>query len=145
MQKGLKEVFDIDSVIKVLVLCILTMGSYLLYKLYRFSSQINQNTELKISEVFIYTTLLLFTLSLGTLLFDLVYFQNLTVSTRSIGIHIVSSVFDVTWIMMVRHRINLISGSKKGDDLWLNPLITSFFHVIYMQHKINLGVVKSTR
>ena len=55
----------------------------------------------------------------------------------------ISSVFDVTWIVMVRNRINLIAGSKKGDKLWLNPFITSIFHVIYMQHKINQGLVKS--
>ncbi|MGO2373214.1 MAG: hypothetical protein ACTH5C_12750, partial [Pseudoalteromonas prydzensis] len=45
-------------------------------------------------------------------------------------------------IVMVRNRINLIAGSNKGDNLWLNPFITSIFHVIYMQHKINQGLAK---
>jgi hypothetical protein len=67
----------------------------------------------------------------------------LAILKTSISIHIVSSVFDVTWIIMVRNRINLIACSKKGDKLWLNPFMTSIFHVIYMQHKINQGSVKS--
>ena len=62
----------------------------------------------------------------------------------SIGIHIISSIFDVIWIMMVRNRINLITRSTKGDTLWLNPFFTSIFHVIYMQNKINQGLANST-
>ena len=40
------------------------------------------------------------------------------------------------------NRMNMIAGVKKGDKLWLNPYITSIFHVIYMQYKINQGLVK---
>ncbi|WNC68806.1 hypothetical protein RI845_01330 [Thalassotalea nanhaiensis] len=144
MKKGLTEIFEVDSVLKTLALCILTVGSYLIYKLYRFSNQINQHTELKISNIFISITVFLFTVSLVSLIYGLVNLDDLTILKSSIGIHMVSSVFDVTWIIMVRNRINLISGSNKGDKLWLNPLVTSIFHVIYMQHKINQGSVKNT-
>jgi len=143
MKKGLTDIFEVDSVPKTLALCVLTLGSYLIYKLYRFSSQINQHTELKISKVFITTTIVLFTISLSSLIYGLVNFHDLTILKSSIGIHIISSVFDVTWIIMVRNRINLIAGSNKGDKLWLNPFITSIFHVIYMQHKINQGLAKN--
>jgi hypothetical protein len=136
MKKGLTEIFEVDSVLKTLALCMLTIGSYLIYKLYRFSSQINQHTEFKISKVFISITIFLFTISLGS-------FHDPSILTSSIGIHIISSVFDVTWIIMVRNRINLIAGSNKGDKLWLSPFITSIFHVIYMQYKINQGLVKN--
>jgi len=54
-------------------------------------------------------------------------------------LHAISSVFDVSWIIMVRNRMNKISGSSKGDKLWLVPFTTSILHVIYMQHKINLS------
>lgn len=144
MKKGLTEIFEVDSVLKTLALCILTIGSYLIYKLYRFSNQINQHTELKISNIFISITVFLFTVSLVSLIYGLVNFDDLAILKSSIGIHMVSSVFDVAWIIMVRNRINLISGSNKGDKLWLNPLVTSIFHVIYMQHKINQGSVKNT-
>jgi len=87
------------------------IGSYLIYKLYRFSSQIN--------------------------------FHGSATLTNSIGIHIISNAFDVTWIIMVRYRINLIAGSNKGNKLWLNPFITSIFHVINMPHKLNQDLVQS--
>jgi hypothetical protein len=135
-------IFEEDSVGKTLALCLITIGSYLIYKLYRFSNQINQHTNLKISNVFMGIATFLFTISLGSLLYGLANFQDPTILTSSIGIHIVSSVFDITWIIMVRNRINLIAGSTKGDKLWLNPVITSIFHVIYMQHKINQGITK---
>jgi hypothetical protein len=143
MKKGLTEIFEVDSVPKILALCVLTIGAYLIYKLYHFSSQINQHTELKISKIFITTSIVLFTISFGSLIYGLANFHDLAILKTSISIHIVSSVFDVTWIIMVRNRINLIAGSKKGDKLWLNPFITSIFHVIYMQYKINQGSVKS--
>jgi hypothetical protein len=46
---------------------------------------------------------------------------------------------------MVRNRINLISGATKGDKLWLNPLLSSILHVMYMQHKINEYFAKSRK
>ena len=143
MRKGLTEIFEVDSVIKTTALCILTIGSYLIYKLYHFSSQINQHTGLRISKLFIYTAIFLFTLSFVSLIYSLINFHDPTILSSSIGIHVISSVFDVTWIIMVRNRINLIMASNRGDKLWLNPFITSIFHVIYMQHKINQGLAKS--
>jgi hypothetical protein len=143
MKKGLTEIFEVDSVIKTTALCILTIGSYLIYKLYHFSSQINQHTGLRISKLFIYTAIFLFTISFVSLIYSLINFHDPTILRSSIGIHVISSVFDVTWIIMVRNRINLIMASNRGDKLWLNPFITSIFHVIYMQHKINQGLTKS--
>ncbi|MBA6262745.1 MAG: hypothetical protein V7780_10810 [Colwellia sp.] len=143
MKNGFTGVFAIASVLKILVLCVLTLGSYLMYKLYQFSGQINQHTELKISKTFIFITLFLYMLSLGSLLHALANWQEPDILNVMIGFHVISSIFDVTWIIMVRKRINLIAGANKGDKLWLNPFITSIFHVIYMQHKINQGLAKS--
>ncbi|SEH56053.1 hypothetical protein SAMN05660691_00140 [Rheinheimera pacifica] len=140
MQKGFVGIFEAESVIKTLLLCILTVGAYLIYKLYNFSNLISQKTEYKISKLFIVTTILLFTMHLGSLIYALANLHDPAILIGSISIHIVSSIFDVTWIIMVRNRINLIAGSKRGDKLWLKPLITSVFHVIYMQHKINQGL-----
>lgn len=144
MQKGLTGVFVVDSVIKTLVLCMLTIGVYLIYKLYVFSNQINKHTEYKIPTLFIVTASVLFVVSLGSLIYGLANFDDPTVLRSSIGLHVVSSIFDVTWIVMVRNRINLMTKAKKGDTLWLNPLSTSLFHVIYMQYKINQIMVKNT-
>jgi len=143
MEKKLIKVFEEDSVIKNLVLCILTIGSYLIYKLYRFSSQINEHTELRISKLFMCIAIILFTISLGSLIHVLANWHDSVILNISIGVHATSTVFDITWIIMVRNRINLIAGSNKGDKLWLNPFITSILHVVYMQHKINQGLVKN--
>jgi hypothetical protein len=143
MKNGLTGVFAIASVLKTLVLCVLTLGAYLMYKLYQFSGQINRHTDLKISKTFIFITLFLYTLSLSSLLHALANWQEPGILNVIIGFHVISSIFDVTWIIMVRKRINIIAGAIKGDKLWLNPFITSIFHVIYMQHKINQGLAKS--
>ncbi|AQQ01493.1 hypothetical protein B0W48_17965 [Pseudoalteromonas aliena] len=142
MKRGFADIFKTDSVLKTLVLCVLTIGSYLIYKLYRFTSQINQHTEFKISNLFIAAAIVLFVISSGSLIYGLANYHDLTILKSSIGIHAISSAFDVTWIVMVRNRINLIAGSNKGDNLWLHPFVTSIFHVIYMQYKINQGLAK---
>ncbi|MBQ4833757.1 hypothetical protein J8L70_10930 [Pseudoalteromonas sp. MMG010] len=144
MNKTLTDIFEVGSVLKTLVLCVLTIGLYLIYKLYRFSKQINKHTTLKIPNYFIVITVSLFSISLGSLINGVVNIHDLPISQSSICIHVVSSVFDVMWIIMVRNRINKISASNKGDILWLNPFLTSIFHVIYIQYKINQSAVKAT-
>ena len=143
MQKAFTDMFELDSVVKTLVLCVLTLGAYLIFKLYKFTRQINHYTEFKISNVFISLAIVLYAVSLSSLIYSLTNFHDHSVLESSIGIHALSSVFDITWIVMVRNRLNLILGTNKGDRLWLNPFITSIFHVIYFQHKINQGLAKN--
>ncbi|WP_394391850.1 hypothetical protein [Shewanella woodyi] len=131
-------IFKEDSISKTIILCMLTMGGYFIYKLYKFSEQINKKTEFKIPKIFITITIALFSLSLITLTIGLSHLPEREVLISSLGLHLLSSVFDISWILMVRNRMNLISGAKKGEPLWLDPFKTSLLHVIYMQHKINL-------
>lgn len=140
MKHSFSNIFETDSVLKTLVLCVLTLGAYLIYKLYRFTSRINQHTHLKISCLFITTAIILFVISLSSLIYSLVNYHDHSILKSTIGVHVISSAFDITWIVMVRKRINLIAGTHKGDNLWLNPFVTSIFHVIYMQYKINQGL-----
>lgn len=144
MKHTFSGVFETDSVFKTLALCVLTLGAYLIYKLYRFTSQLNQHTQLKISKLFITTAIVLFVTSSGSLIYSLINYHDLSILKSSIGIHVISSAFDITWIVMVRKRINLLAGTHKGDNLWLNPFMTSIFHVIYMQYKINQGLADKT-
>lgn len=137
MLKEPNDIFEVDSVVKTFVLCVLTLGGYLIYKLYYYSKQINHHTTLKIPPSFIILTSVLFSLSLASLLYSLLNLGNPEILRSSIALHLVSTIFDITWIVMVRNRINLITGAVKGDSLWLKPFIVSIFHVIYMQHKIN--------
>lgn len=127
---------------KTLVLCVVTVGAYLIYKLYVYSNQINKHTSHSIPRMFIFTTILLFAVSFLSLIYGLTNFHDVNILRSSIAIHVLSSIFDVTWIILVRNRINAIMGVQKGDELWLNPVVTSVFHVIYMQYKINSGLEK---
>ncbi|MEZ9821566.1 hypothetical protein AB4238_13230 [Shewanella sp. 10N.286.45.A1] len=136
-------IFKEESVFKTIILCMLTLGGYLMYKLYTFSEQINENTEMKISKLFITITIILFSVSLTTLAVGLFYLPEKKILISSLGLHVFSTVFDISWILMVRNRMNLITGAKKGEPLWLDPLKTSLLHVIYMQHKINQGMSKA--
>jgi len=43
----------------------------------------------------------------------------------------------IMWIFGFRKRLNLLSGSNKGDLFWLGGIMTFFFNVIYFQYKIN--------
>ncbi|NQY36549.1 MAG: hypothetical protein HRT37_16570 [Alteromonadaceae bacterium] len=140
MAKGIEDIFEKDSVIKTLILCVLTLGIYLIYVLYKFSLQINNKSDLKISKIFIMLTISLFAISFASLIVALVNFHDPEILRASIWIHIVSSIFDISWIIMVRNHINSLTCTKKGDKLWLNSILTSFLHVIYMQHKINQGL-----
>ncbi|MBA6253310.1 MULTISPECIES: hypothetical protein [unclassified Colwellia] len=143
MKNGFMGVFDMASVAKILVLCILSIGSYLIYKLYLFSKQINKHTAFKISKTFIFITIFLYIISFGTLIHALANWQEPGILNLTLGFHVISSIFDIIWMIMVRNRINLIAGANKGDKLWLNPFITSLLHVVYMQHKINQGLAKT--
>lgn len=136
------KIFRADSVAKTLILCILTLGCYLIYKLYYFSKAINHNTELKISKVFITVTISFFGISFVSLIYGLINFDDPLIFKSHLVIHMISSILDVTWIIKVRNRINIIIGANKGDKDWLNLYITSLFHVIYMQYKINQSLIK---
>ncbi len=143
MPKTINDIFEVDSVIKILLLCVLTLGGYLIYKLYYFSKKINNNTTYKIPTAFMVISIALFVLSLASLIYGLLNLNNPEILRGSIALHLVSSILDISWIVMVRNRINLISGAIKGEPLWLNPIITSIFHVVYMQYKINQGGVNN--
>jgi len=142
MKVQFSEIFKQDSVLKILVLCIVTLGCYLIFKLYLFSAEINHNTELTISKTFIAITILMFSISFVSLVYSLVNLHEPHILKGSIGFHVISSILDISWIVMVRNRINVIAGANKGDKNWLNPYITSLFHVVYMQYKINQSLIK---
>ena len=46
-------------------------------------------------------------------------------------------ILTLVWVYKFRNRLNLISGSKKGDVYRAGPILTFFFQLYYMQYKIN--------
>lgn len=131
------DIFEIESVRKLLFLCVVSMGIFVIVKLYQLSIRINQYSSNQIPKLFIYLAVTLFSLSFLSLAIALINFDQPELLRSSIALHVVSTVFDVAWIVMVRNRINVILGTQQGHASWLHPLAVSIFHVIYIQYKIN--------
>ncbi|PWK48593.1 DUF4234 domain-containing protein [Pleionea mediterranea] len=132
----MKYRFRKESTLQVLVLCVITIGGYLMYKLYQLSKEINKNSN-EISKRFMLLTILFFILSTISLLWGVANLPDTQLLKAHLPIHIFSSVLDVVWIVKVRNQLNSLSGAKKGQKEWLNAYLTSIFHVIYFQHMIN--------
>lgn len=120
----------------VLGLAIITMGIYPIYWLYSRTKRLNAtlSEELKIPNwvvmgaltsyilYFVLTILSIFVPELailGTLLV-LVYF-----------------VLFIIWIYKFRGVINTLTDTKRGDTVWIGPILTFFINVYYFQYKIN--------
>lgn len=128
--------FKKESTLQVLVLCVVTIGGYLMYKLFQLSKEINKHSS-EISKPFMVLTILLFFVSIISLLWGIAHLPDTQLLKAHLPIHILSSTFDVVWIVKVRNKLNSLSGAKKGQKEWLNVYLTSIFHVIYFQYMIN--------
>ena len=137
MKAGDDEIFEIESAVKLLFLCVASLGIFVIVKLYHLTSRINQVSPNRIPKLFVYVTVSLFAISFLSLIIALINFDQPELLRGSIALHLVSTVFDVAWIIMVRNRVNGILGAHQGHASWLHPLAVSIFHVIYIQYKIN--------
>ena len=137
----LTDTFELASVLKVAALCILTFGLYVIFKLYIFSNQVNKAVTEPIPPWFMHTAIVIHLISFISLVifFSTDGAQALLILSKVM--HAVSSVFHLIWIIKVRNRINNINHVKKGHKLWLNPVLSSFLHVIYLQYKINQSIL----
>ncbi|RYV01693.1 hypothetical protein SOPP22_15125 [Shewanella sp. OPT22] len=133
----LNETFKVKPITHVITLCVFSFGLYVVFRLYQLSKIANHKVKDSISNWFMGTAIIIHLLSFGSLVafFLIDGSQNLLIASKML--HVISSLFHFIWIMKLRNRINDISGAKKGDEPWLRPFLSTFFHVIYMQHKIN--------
>lgn len=60
-----------------------------------------------------------------------------TLALVSLPFSIIGFVLVIVWAFKFRNRLNIISGSTKGNVFWLGPIITFFFQLYYFQYKIN--------
>ncbi|CAI3802156.1 hypothetical protein [Rheinheimera sp. MM224] len=135
--KHMDDIFEVKSVAKTIAFCVFSFGLYVIYRLFTLTKQLNGNVEKPISPWFVVSAISVHLISLlGLILFfatngsqELLLFSKL--------MHLVSAIFHVTWLIKIRNRINLISGVEKGSKYWLNPVMSSCLHVIYIQYKIN--------
>jgi hypothetical protein len=137
------EIFEVVSVNKIILLCILSFGMYVIFKLYTFSNKVNKKVASPISNFFMHTAIVIHLISFISLLifFGIDGSQELLIFSKLM--HVLSSIFHITWIIKVRNRINIINSVMKGNKLWLNAILSSLFHVIYMQYKINESILET--
>jgi hypothetical protein len=55
----------------------------------------------------------------------------------SLPFSLIGFVLIIVWAFKFRNRLNIISGSSKGNVFWLGPILTFFFQLYYFQYKIN--------
>ena len=55
----------------------------------------------------------------------------------SLPLSLIGFVLMIVWAFKFRNRLNIISGSSKGNVFWLGPILTFFFQLYYFQYKIN--------
>jgi hypothetical protein len=134
------DAFEEKSVFIVVALCVLTFGLYVIYRLYQLTNIVNLLTRNPISKSFVWTAISVHLMSLLGLIYYFLFPAPTEILVGAKLLHLLSSLFHVIWIIKVRNRVNTINNVKKGSKLWLNPFLSGFFHVIYIQHKINQSI-----
>ena len=134
------SVFKEKSVVIVLALCVFTFGLYVIFRLWQLTKILNSKTESHISQAFTTTPISIHLVSLLVLIYYFLFPAPVALLITAKLLHLLSAIFHIIWIIKVRNRINRINNVLKGNALWLGPFLSSFFHVIYFQHKINQSI-----
>ena len=133
-------VFKEKSVAIVLALCVFTFGLYVIFRLWQLTKILNSKTESSISKAFTSAAISIHFISLLGLIYYFLFPAPTALLITAKLLHLLSTIFHIVWIIKVRNRINSFNNVSKGNTLWLDPFLSSFFHVIYFQHKINQSI-----
>ena len=136
------DVFESQSIAKTIALCVFTFGLFVIYRLFSLTKSVNGNVINPIPQLFSISAISIHLISFFSLVIFFVASGSQELLIFSKGMHVLSSIFHVTWLLKIRSKINQIIGAEKGSELWLSPILSSFLHVIYIQHKINQALVK---
>ena len=131
------SVFKAIPVVVVLALCVFTFGLYVIFRLWQLTKMLNSRIERNISKAFTSTAISIHLVSLLGLIYYFLFPAPATLLITAKLLHLLSTIFHIVWIIKVRNRINSINNVSKANALWLDPFLSSFFHVIYFQYKIN--------
>jgi hypothetical protein len=123
----------------VLGLAIITLGIYAYYWMFSRTKTLNTLIpENKIAGWMVPTIIIFGVINiLLSLLPLLAPEQAVTIQMLSTPFSIIGFVLGLTWAFKFRNRLNIISGSSKGNVFWLGPILTFFFQLYYFQYKIN--------
>ena len=136
--------FKEKSVVVVLALCVFTFGLYVIFRLWHLTKILNSRTESYISQAFTSAAISIHLFSLLVLIYYFLFPAPTVLLITAKLLHLLSAIFHIVWIIKVRNRLNSINNVSKGNALWLDPFLSSFFHVIYFQHKINQSISSET-
>ena len=123
----------------VLGLAIITLGIYAYYWMYSRTKTLN--SLIPENKVAGWLVPVIIIMGVINLLFSALPFiapeQAATIQMISAPFSIIAFVLGLTWAFKFRNRLNIISGSSKGNVFWLGPILTFFFQLYYFQYKIN--------
>lgn len=123
----------------VIGLAIITLGIYGYYWMYSRTKILN--TLIPENKVATWVVPAIIGLGAINLLISLLPFVSpelaLSLSLISLPLSLIGFVLVVMWAFKFRNRLNIISGSSKGNVFWLGPILTFFFQLYYFQYKIN--------
>lgn len=136
----INSLFEEKSIVTVLALCVFSFGTYVVYRLWQLTEILNSTIKSHISKAFTSTAISIHILSLLGLAYYFLFPAPAALLVTAKVLHLISAVFHIVWIIKVRNRINRINKASKGNYLWLDPFLSSFFHVIYFQYKINQSI-----
>ena len=136
--------FEHRSVSLTLLLCVCSFGLYLLVALYKLTQQTKKHSQNAISNSFVWCAIASHLVAFGSLLIYFFAIDNQLLLIFSKGMHLVSSIFHLVWIIKVRNALHCVVGAKRTHGFWLNPFLSSFLHVIYFQFKLNQFIAQSS-
>lgn len=137
------EIFERFSAWGVFALMFVTGGIYYWFWLYNRTKSMNQVVENKISGALVKSTI---TVIIGYLVCYLLLAFSAGAGSGALSaifgalfaiLYIPAIVLPYVWVFKIRNRLNQITNSEKGDKTWAGPIMTFFFHGLYLQYKIN--------
>ena len=124
----------------VVLLAIVTLSIYVPYWLYTRTKVLDRIAPQEpIPRLVINAAITLFIFSM---LFSFIEgaYPTFGVKLSSSLLSLLSGVSFIVWAFMFRSRLNTILGASSGDPLWLGPVMTFFFQILYLNYKINQGI-----
>jgi hypothetical protein len=121
-------------------LAVITLSIYVPYWLYTRTKVLDRVApEKPIPPLLINAAIMLFILSMLFSFLEGAY-PTAGVKLSSSLLGLLSGVSFIVWAFMFRSRLNTLLGASSGDPLWLGPIMTFFFQILYLNYKINQGI-----
>lgn len=123
--------FDRFSAWWVFLLTIVTFGIYPVYWVYTRAQTVNRIQDDQIAVTWLHLTVIFFVL---TFVVEFVAPENINLA---IIVNLAYFVTLLTSLFKIKNRLQKLMSEATGSTYTLGPVLTFFFHSIYLQYKIN--------